>query len=144
MHANGSFIFLQLWALGRVAEGDVLRKEGDYSVVGPSAIAIEGHETPRALTVEEIKEYVKLYAAAAENAVLKAGFDGVEIHSASGYLPDQFLQTASNQRIDEYGGSVENRLRFVLEVTDAMVKAVGANRVGIRLSPFITMNGKPG
>ena len=144
MHANGSFIFLQLWALGRVAEGDVLRKAGNYSVVGPSAIATEGHETPRALTVEEIKEYVKLYATAAENAVLKAGFDGVEIHSASGYLPDQFLQTTSNQRIDEYGGSVENRLRFVLEVTDAMVKAVGANRVGIRLSPFLTMNGKPG
>jgi len=141
VHANGSFIFLQLWVLGRVAEGDVLRKAGNYSVVGPSAIATEGYETPRALTVEEIKEYVKLYATAAENAVLKAGFDGVEIHSASGHLPDQFLQTVSNKRTDEYGGSVENRLRFVLEVTDAVVKAVSANRVGIRLSPYFTMNG---
>ena len=140
VHANGSHIFAQLWALGRVAEGDVLRKAGNYSVVGPSAIAMEGFETPRALTVEEIKEYVKFYATAAENAVLKAGFDGVEIHAASGYLPDQFLQSITNQRTDEYGGSVENRLRFVLEVIDAVVKVVGANRVGIRISPYLTMN----
>jgi NADPH2 dehydrogenase len=110
--------------------------------VGPSAVETEGHETPRALSVEEIKDYVKLYATAAENAVRKAGFDGVEIHAASGYLPDQFLQTTSNQRTDEYGGSVENRLRFVLEVVDAMVKAVGANRVGLRISPYMTRNGK--
>jgi NADPH2 dehydrogenase len=110
--------------------------------VGPSAVAMEGYETPRALTVEEIKEYVKLYTTAAENAVLKAGFDGVEIHAASGFLLDQFLQTASNKRTDEYGGSVENRLRIVLEVTDAVVKAVGANRVGLRISPYSTMNGK--
>jgi len=96
---------------------------------------------PRALTVEEIKEYVQLHATAAENAVLKAGFDGVEIHAANGYLPDQFLQTVTNTRTDEYGGAVENRVRFVLEVTDAVVKAVGANRVGIRLSPFLTMLG---
>ena len=104
---------------------------------------MEGYETPRALAVEEIKEYVKLYATAAENAVLKAGFDGVEIHSAKGYLLDQFLQSTSNQRTDEYGGSVENRLRFVLEVTDAVVKAVGANRVGIRISPHKAKLGKP-
>jgi NADPH2 dehydrogenase len=103
---------------------------------------MEGFETPRALTVEEIKEYVKLYATAAENAVLKAGFDGVEIHVAGGHLLDQFLQTTSNKRTDEYGGSVENRLRFVLEVTDTVVKAVGANKVGIRISPHLTMNGK--
>jgi len=102
---------------------------------------MEGYETPRALTVEEIKEYVKLYATAAENAVLKAGFDGVEIHAASGFFLDQFLQPTSNQRTDEYGGSVENRLRIVLEVIDAVVKAVGANRVGIRISPYLTMNG---
>lgn len=103
---------------------------------------MEGHATPRALTVEEIKEYVKFYATAAENAVLKAGFDGVEIHAASGFLLDQFIQPISNQRTDEYGGSVENRLRFVLEVIDAVVKVVGANRVGIRISPYLTMNGK--
>ncbi|KAH9044848.1 hypothetical protein EDB84DRAFT_1266052 [Lactarius hengduanensis] len=141
VHANGSFIYLQLWVLGRVAEGDVLRKAGGYSIVGPSAIALEGHETPRALTVAEIKEYVQLHATAAENAVLKAGFDGVEIHSASGYLPDQFLQTVSNTRTDEYGGSLENRLRFVLEITDAVVKAVGASKVGIRISPYLTYQG---
>jgi NADPH2 dehydrogenase len=115
---------------------------GDYSVVGPSAIGMEGYETPRALTIEEIKEYVRLYATTAENAVRKAGFDGVEIHSASGYLLDQFLQTTSNKRTGEYGGLVENRLRFVSEVTESVVKAVGANRVGIRLSPFLKMNGK--
>jgi NADPH2 dehydrogenase len=109
---------------------------------GPAPSRWEGYETPRALTIEEIKDYVNLYATAAENAVRKAGFDGVEIHAASGFLPDQFLQTTSNQRTDEYGGSVENRLRFVLEVVDAVVKAVGANRVGIRISPYMTMNGK--
>ncbi|KAH9056417.1 hypothetical protein EDB87DRAFT_1824208 [Lactarius vividus] len=137
VHANGSFIYLQLWSLGRVADGDVLRKAGDYDVVAPSAIALEGHETPRPLTVAEIKEYVQLYATAAENAVLKAGFDGVEIQSAGGYLPDQFLQTVSNTRTDDYGGSLGNRLRFVLEVTEAVVKAVGANKVGIRISPYL-------
>lgn len=112
--------------------------------MGPSAIALEGYETPRALTVEEIKDYVKLYATAAENAVLKAGFDGVEIHAGSGYLLDQFVQPISNKRTDEYGGSVENRLRFVLEATDSVVKAVGANRVGLRISPYLKMNGKRG
>ncbi|KAI9432669.1 hypothetical protein H4582DRAFT_2083058 [Lactarius indigo] len=141
VHANGSFIYLQLWVLGRVAEGDVLRKAGGYDVVAPSAIPLEGHDTPRPLTVAEIKEYVQLHATAAENAVLKAGFDGVEIHSASGYLPDQFLQPVTNKRTDEYGGSLENRLRFVLEVTDAVVKAIGANKVGIRISPYLTLQG---
>ncbi|KAH9003650.1 FMN-linked oxidoreductase [Lactarius hatsudake] len=141
VHANGSFIYLQLWVLGRVAEGDVLRKAGGYEVVAPSPIALEGCETPRALTVAEIKEYVQLYATAAENAVLKAGFDGVEVLAAGGYLLAQFLQPASNTRTDEYGGSVENRLRFVLEVTDAVVKAVGANKVGIRISPYLKVQG---
>jgi NADPH2 dehydrogenase len=102
---------------------------------------LEG-QASRSLTVKEINEYVHLYATAAENAVLKAGFDGVELHSAGAYLLDQFIQTAFNQRTDEYGGSVENRLRFVLEVTDAVVKAVGANRVGIRLSPYFITTGK--
>lgn len=77
------------------------------------------------MTVAEIKEFVQLYAVAASNAVHKAGFDGVEIHGANGYLPDQFLQDVSNNRTDDYGGSVENRSRFVLEVTEAVVKAVG-------------------
>ena len=99
---------------------------------------------PRALTVEEIREYVQLFASAARNAVLGAGFDGVEIHAANGYLPDQFLQTVTNARTDSYGGSVENRVRFVLEITEAVVNAVGANKVGIRLSPWSTFQGKCG
>jgi NADPH2 dehydrogenase len=97
---------------------------------------------PRALTVEEIEEYVQLYLTAARNAVLGAGFDGVEIHAANGYLPDQFLQSNSNQRSDIYGGSVKNRVRFVLEVTEAIVKAVGANKVGMRLNPWSTFQGE--
>jgi NADPH2 dehydrogenase len=92
--------------------------------------------------VEEIGEYVQLFAKAARNAVLGAGFDGVEIHAANGYLPDQFLQTNTNQRTDSYGGSVENRARFALEVTEAVVNAVGANKVGIRLSPWSTFQGE--
>jgi NADPH2 dehydrogenase len=150
VHENGSFIYLQLWALGRAAIPDVLQKEGGHPLVAPSPIPLPTKKTknentapspralPRALTVEEIEEYVRLYASAAENAVLRAGFDGVEIHAANGYLPDQFLQTNANERTDGYGGSVRNRVRFVLEVTDAVVEAVGAHRVGIRLSPWST------
>ena len=85
---------------------------------------------------------MQLHAAAAENAVHKAGFDGVEIHAANGYLPDQFLQTNTNVRTDAYGGSIENRVRFVLEIVDAVVKAVGANKVGIRLSPWSIFQGE--
>jgi len=150
VHKNGSFIFLQLWALGRVAHLDVLEQEGGYPHVAPSPIPLPSEDgdppsphapVPRALTVNEIGEYVRLFATAAENAVLRAGFDGVEIHGANGYLPDQFLQTNSNKRTDAYGGSVQNRVRFVLEVTSAIVKAVGAERVGIRLSPWMTYQG---
>lgn len=155
VHKNGSFIFLQLQALGRTADPDVLQ-EGGYPLVAPSPIPLppakSKHDTssslqpslpvPRALTVEEIEEYVQLYLTAARNAVLGAGFDGVEIHAANGYLPDQFLQSNSNQRSDIYGGSVQNRVRFVLEVTEAIVKAVGANRVGIRLNPWSTFQGE--
>ncbi|KAI0255565.1 FMN-linked oxidoreductase [Lactifluus subvellereus] len=142
VHKNGSFIYLQLWALGRSAEADVLKQEGGYPLVAPSAIPLLDHDTPRPLTVAEIKEYVQLFATAAQNAVHKAGFDGVEIHAANGYLPDQFLQTNTNERTDEYGGpEVRNRVRFVLEVIGATVSAVGADRVGIRLSPWSTYQG---
>jgi NADPH2 dehydrogenase len=149
VHENGSFTYLQLWALGRAALPDVLQKEG-HPLVAPSPIPIPSKTKndedtppplPRALTVEEIEEYVRLYVTAAENAVLRAGFDGVEIHAANGYLPDQFLQTNTNHRTDGYGGSVQNRVRFVLEVTDAVVNAVGAHRVGIRFSPWSTVLG---
>ncbi len=104
--------------------------------VDPESNTSPSSPPPRALPVEEIGEYVQLHAKAARNAVLGAGFDGVEIHAANGYLPDQFLQTNSNARTDSYGGSVENRARFVLEVTEAVVNAVGANKVGVRLSPW--------
>jgi NADPH2 dehydrogenase len=144
VHAKGSFIFLQLWALGRRANAGVLKTEGNFEVVGPSPIQVAGDNDsviPRELTVPEIKEYVQLYAKAARNAI-EAGFDGVEIHGANGYLVDQFLQSVSNERTDEYGGSIQNRLRFPLEVIDAVVKAVGAERTGIRLSPWSKFQGK--
>jgi NADPH2 dehydrogenase len=95
---------------------------------------------PRALTTDEIKEYVATYAAAAKNAI-RAGFDGVEIHGANGYLIDQFIQDVTNERTDEYGGSIENRARFALEITDAVVEAVGAERTGFRISPWGVFNG---
>ncbi|KAH9011597.1 putative NADPH2 dehydrogenase chain OYE2 [Lactarius hengduanensis] len=135
VHANGSYIFLQLWAPGRAAIPAILKQEGDFDLVAPSPIPIENN-VPRELTVAEIKEYVQLYSKAASNAI-KAGFDGVEIHAANGYLPDQFLQTVSNERTDEYGGTLENRVRFPLEVVNAIVAAVGAERTAIRLSPWI-------
>lgn len=91
--------------------------------------------------VTEIKEYVELYATAAKNAVQRAGFDGVEVHGAHGYLIDQFIQDVCNKRTDEYGGSIENRSRFALEVLDAVTKAVGQEKTGIRLSPFSDFNG---
>jgi NADPH2 dehydrogenase len=143
VHKNGSSIYLQLWALGRTAQPEVLQEEGGYPLVAPSPIPLATPApVPRALTVEEIGEYVQLFATAARNAVLRAGFDGVEIHAANGYLPDQFLQTNTNTRTDSYGGSVENRARFVLEITEAVVNAVGANKVGIRFSPWSTFQGE--
>lgn len=142
MHAKGSFIFAQLWALGRVAEPSILKGEGDFDVVSASPIPSSNESvTPRELSIAEIKEYVQLYAKAARNAI-EAGFDGVEIHGANGYLLDQFLQSVSNNRTDEYGGSIENRIRFPLEVVDAVVKAVGAERTGVRISPWSEFQGK--
>jgi NADPH2 dehydrogenase len=142
VHANNSFIFLQLWALGRTANPSVLSEES-LPYVAPSPIGLSSHPevAPREVTKEEIKEYIQLYAQAAKNAVNEAGFDGVEIHGANGYLVDQFLQDVSNQRTDEYGGSVEARSRFGLEVIDAVVDAVGAHRTGIRVSPWSKFQG---
>ncbi|KAF2747384.1 FMN-linked oxidoreductase [Sporormia fimetaria CBS 119925] len=140
VHKKGSFIYLQLWALGRVADKKQAEKEG-IEITSASAVALQPDgATPREMTKEEIKETVQAYAQAAKNAV-DAGFDGVEIHGANGYLIDQFLQDVVNQRTDEYGGSVENRSRFAVEVTEAVVKAVGAERTGIRLSPFSVFQG---
>ena len=141
VHANGGRIFLQLWHVGRIS--DPLYLNGELPVA-PSAIQPAGHvslvrpikgfETPRALETEEIAEIVEAYRHGAENAKA-AGFDGVEIHGANGYLLDQFLQSSTNQRNDQYGGSVENRARLLLEVTDAAISVWGADRVGVHLAP---------
>jgi len=148
VHAKGSFIFLQIGALGRAASPTILKQEGDFDVVGASPIRIPGltfggdeHVLPRELSVTEIKEYVQLYTQAAKNAI-EAGFDGVEVHAANGFFLDQFLQSTSNKRTDEYGGSIQNRLRFPLEVIDSVVKAIGAERTAVRLSPWSKFQGK--
>ncbi|KAI0032139.1 hypothetical protein K488DRAFT_70890 [Vararia minispora EC-137] len=135
VHDNGSFIYLQLWAIGRAAQPNLLA-EKNLPYVSASDIKFKDSDVaPRPLTIPEIKEYVQLYGTAAANAI-KAGFDGVEIHGANGYLIDQFIQTNTNTRTDEYGGSIENRIRFADEVVDAVVAAVGEERSAIRLSPW--------
>lgn len=147
VHDNGGVICAQLWHTGRVGHSSV--KNGELPVA-PSAIAIEGqqhftgngmedYETPKALTNQEVKQIVQDYKQAAINAI-EAGFDGVELHAAFGYLPNQFLAESSNQRTDEYGGSIENQNRFVLEVMEHMVNAIGSDKVGIKLSPTIPFN----
>jgi NADPH2 dehydrogenase len=118
----------------------VLEAEG-FRLLSSSAVPITAQdETPEAMTEEEIQETISDYAIAARNAIA-AGFDGVEIHGANGYLPDQFLQTTCNKRTDQWGGSIENRARFHLEVTQAVVAAVGADRTAMRLSPYSNFNG---
>lgn len=141
VHDKGGKIVLQLWHVGRISDPVYLN---GAQPVAPSAIAAQGHvslvrpikefEKPRALETNEIKDIIKAYRLGAQNAK-KAGFDGVEIHGANGYLPDQFLQSSTNQRDDEYGGSLENRARFLLEATDAAIDVWGAGRVGVHLSP---------
>jgi len=136
VHDRRSYIYLQLWALGRAADPKVLSREG-FPYVSSSATPLEeGKPAPRELSKDEIEQYKQKYVQAAKNAVYKAGFDGVEIHSANGYLLDQFLQDTCNKRTDEYGGSVENRARFTLEVADAVTAAVGSKKTGIRFSPW--------
>lgn len=141
VHANGGKIFLQLWHVGRVSHPSYL--DGELPVA-PSAIAPKGHVslvrplsdyvTPRALETEEIADIVEAYRNGAENAKA-AGFDGVEIHGANGYLLDQFLQDSTNQRTDQYGGPIENRARLMLEVTDAVLSVWEPGRVGVHLAP---------
>jgi 2,4-dienoyl-CoA reductase-like NADH-dependent reductase (Old Yellow Enzyme family) len=141
VHQAGGRIFLQLWHVGRIS--DPLFLNGDLPVA-PSAIKPAGHvslvrpmkdyETPRALDLEEIPGIIKAYRKGAENAK-KAGFDGVEVHGANGYLLDQFLQDSTNLRTDAYGGPIENRARLMLEVTDACIAVWGADRVGMHLAP---------
>lgn len=142
VHKKGSYIFCQLWALGRAAKPEIVRKEaGEKWFASSSAIPMQaGTEEPRALEEEEIRGFVGDYAQAAKNAI-EAGFDGVEIHGANGYLIDQFTQDVANKRTDAWGGSVEKRSKFGLEVAKAVVEAVGSEKVGIRLSPFSTFQG---
>jgi len=141
VHAAGGRIFLQLWHVGRISDPEFL--DGELPVA-PSAIAAQGHVsllrpqrpyvTPRALETAEIPAIVEAYRKGAENA-REAGFDGVEIHGANGYLLDQFLQDSTNKRTDAYGGPIENRARLMLEVTDAVISVWGAGRVGMHLAP---------
>jgi len=146
VHDKGGSIFMQLWHVGRISHPSFL---GGELPVAPSAVkpagqtfTFEGMQefvTPRPLETDEIPGIVALYVAAAENAVA-AGFDGVEIHAANGYLIDQFLRNGTNKRSDAYGGSVENRSRFLLEIVEGVSAAVGAGRTGVRLSPSGTFN----
>jgi NADPH2 dehydrogenase len=141
----GSFIYLQLWAIGPPAEPEVLEAENpgrNVVPVGSSARRIPRiSAVPRALTIPEIKEYVRWFKKAAEVAVDRAGFDGVMIHGSNGYLVDQFLQDVSNKRTDEYGGSIENRTRFALEILGAITGSIGEDRTAIRVGPWGTMHG---
>lgn len=148
VHARGGRIVAQLMHAGRVSHPD--NKDG-LGAVAPSALAAPGemftktagmqpHPVPRALEIDEIPGVVEEYAQAARNAI-EAGLDGVEVHAANGYLIHQFLAPGSNQRTDEYGGSPANRARFAIEVTRAVAEAIGADRVGIRLSPAHNIQG---
>jgi N-ethylmaleimide reductase len=152
VHGKGGLIFLQLWHVGRVSHSSF--QPGGALPVAPSAVPIRGngmmamtadgkmapYETPRALETDEVVGVVDAFRQAATNA-LKAGFDGVEIHGANGYLIEQFLQSHTNLRTDRYGGSIANRARLLMEITQAAIDVWGANRVGVRLSPYGVANG---
>jgi N-ethylmaleimide reductase len=148
IHAKGGYVYAQLWHAGRVSH--VSLQPGGRSPVAPSFIeSFQGHAASsegvvvaspaRALTIEKIAEIVEDFRLAAARAKA-AGLDGVELHGANGYLPDQFLQDNSNKRTDSYGGSIENRARFFLEVTKAMISVWGPGRVGVRISPSGSFN----
>ena len=147
VHAKGGKIFLQIMHTGRISHELNVPEGGE--IVAPSAIAaagemftIEGlkpNATPREMKLDDIKQAQDEFVQAAKNAI-QAGFDGVEIHAANGYLPNQFINTKSNVRTDNYGGSIENRCRFVLEVAEKTAESIGPDRTGIRLSPFVQFN----
>jgi len=147
IHARGGLIFLQLMHTGRISHPSML--PGGATPVAPSAIAAAGQTytatglqdfvVPRALDTDEIAAIVDEYRLATRHA-LQAGFDGVELHAASGYLPEQFLSSGTNQRTDRYGGSPENRARFIVEVLEAMIAEAGSDRVGIKISPEMGFN----
>jgi N-ethylmaleimide reductase len=151
IHAEGGIIFAQLWHVGRVSH-TALQPNGDAPVApsaipahkvksfietGPGVGTLVEPSVPRALSVAEIRGLVGLYAQAARNA-LAAGFDGVEIHAANGYLVNQFISTHANRRTDEYGGSLQNRLRFLRDIVEAVADVVGPDRLGVRFTPLFT------
>lgn len=146
VHQKGGKIVLQLWHGGRACHPFL---NNDHTPVAPSAIAIEGetytpkgkvpYMTPRALELSEIPSIIEGFASAAKNAKA-AGFDGVEVHGANGYILDQFMRDSANKRTDSYGGSIENRCRLLLEVTKAVIQVWGADKVGVRLSPLNSYN----
>ncbi|MBO0354700.1 alkene reductase [Muricauda ruestringensis] len=159
VHGNNGTIFAQLWHVGRISHTSL--QPDHQAPVSSSALSAEGvkvfidpmgkgpesgvgemvqHSPPRALTTSEIKAVVADFGQAAQNAI-KAGFDGVELHGANGYLINQFLDSQANHRTDSYGGSLENRLRFLQEVTETATQAVGKDRVGVRLAPLTTLQG---
>jgi len=151
VHAKGAKMFVQLMHCGRIAHP--LNLPAGARVLAPSAVAAAGemytdakgmqpHPVPQAMTEADIKSTIAEFAQAAKNAVT-AGFDGIELHSANGYLLEQFIRPNSNRRTDGYGGSIENRARFVLEVAEAVIGAIGKDKVGIRLSPFGVFNDMP-
>jgi N-ethylmaleimide reductase len=151
VHGQGAKIFMQLMHTGRI--GHALNLPAGARVLAPSAVVAAGemytdadgmkpNAVPQAMTGADIKATIKEFVQAAKNAVA-AGCDGIELHSANGYLLEQFIRPSSNQRTDRYGGSIENRARFVLEVTEAVTIAIGKDRVGIRLSPFGVFNDMP-
>ncbi|TOQ33480.1 alkene reductase [Vibrio parahaemolyticus] len=153
VHEKGGVIFAQLWHVGRVTHPDNI---GGEQPISSSALKAENVKVfidngtdepgfvdvvePREMTKQDIKNVIEEYRQAALNAI-KAGFDGVELHAANGYLVNQFIDSEANNRTDEYGGSIENRLRFLGEVVEAMTQAIGAERVGVRLAPFTSLNG---
>ncbi|EDK36121.2 hypothetical protein PGUG_00219 [Meyerozyma guilliermondii ATCC 6260] len=149
VHQNKSFISLQLFNSGRVADPTIADNK-NHPFVAPSAIyhdeetkkaAIAAGNPLREMTLDEIHDIINnKYPKAAHNA-LRAGFDYVEVHAANGYLPNQFIDVASNQRTDQYGGSIENRARFVLEIIDKLTAEIGADKIGLRISPWLTFQG---
>lgn len=159
VHASGGKIFVQLWHVGRVSHTSL--QENNQSPVAPSPILANGvnvflakdgsdaaighgemvqHSMPRELTVSEIRQIINDFVQGAKNAMI-AGFDGVELHGANGYLIEQFIDSQTNKRTDEYGGSLENRLRFLKEVTTSVASAIGAEKVGVRQAPLTTLMG---
>lgn len=151
VHARGGKIFIQLVHAGRI--GHPLNHEGEAPLIAPSAVRAEelisvpdGRRlpvpTPRALGTSEVDDYIEAHVKAARSAVA-IGFDGVEVHGAHGYLPNQFLHPHTNRRTDRYGGNIENRSRFLLETVERVSAAIGKERTGVRLSPFVTLNDLP-